>query len=124
MSNLNFLLFCAFVWLSLTAIGNLTDGDNYLTQTDVDDIQTIRDFNIITQTDLSGNTLDSPEKDSNWIVKIVTADYSMFKDIHNLDSEGNPKDNDFVFIRYMIWIFGAALIIDLLIIARGLIFGR
>jgi len=123
MSNLNFLLFCAFVWLSLTAIGNLTDGDNYLTQTDVDDIQTIRDFNIITQTDLSGNTLDSPEKDSNWVVKIVTADYSMFKDIHDLDADGNPKDNDFVIIRYMIWIFGAALIIDLLIIARGLIFG-
>lgn len=123
MSNLNFLLFVACVWLSLTVLGNLTDGDNYITSTDVSDIQTIREFDIITQTDSSGNTIDAPNKDSNWVVKVVTADYSMFKDIHNLDSDGNPKDNDFVIIRYILWIFGAALIIDLLIIARGLLFG-
>jgi hypothetical protein len=61
------------------------------------------------------NTLDT-------FGKVVTFDYTMFKDIHNLDPvTGKPMANDFAIFRYLLIGIGIVMIVELVLVLRQII---
>jgi hypothetical protein len=52
--------------------------------------------------------------------KIIFFDYTMFKDINNIDPvTGKPMANDFAIFRYLLIAIGVVMIIELFIVIRG-----
>lgn len=54
--------------------------------------------------------------------KIIFFDYTMFKDIHNIDpATGRPRANDFAIIRYLLITIGVVMVVELVITLRQII---
>jgi hypothetical protein len=126
--NLRFVLFMAFCWLGFTVIGNITDGSNYITNTNVADITEMQNYNV----SQSDNALDQAisfvtnrvsDLSHGWALfaKITTFDYSMFKDANQpIDPvTGQYPDNDWVILRYAMMIMGAVCVVDIILIMFG-----
>jgi len=54
--------------------------------------------------------------------KIIFFDYTMFKDVNNLDPvTGKPMANDFVIFRYLLIAIGVIMIVELALVLRQII---
>jgi hypothetical protein len=54
--------------------------------------------------------------------KVIFFDYSMFKDMNNLDPvTGKPMANDFAIFRYLLIAIGVIMIVELVIVLRQII---
>jgi hypothetical protein len=127
--NLRFVLFMAFCWLGFTAIGNITDGYNYVTATNVQDMETMSHYevakapsNIVEQAvSYITNKVSDVGNGWAWLSKITTFDYSMFKDANQpIDPvTGQYPDNDWVILRYVLMILGFVCVVDIILIMFG-----
>ena len=89
------------------------------------DITPMSQYSQTKSTDTAGNVADF------WTVgastlgtigKIVTFDYTIFKDIHDIDpATGLPRANDFAIFRYLLIGIGIVMIIELIIVLRQVI---
>jgi hypothetical protein len=126
MNNLRFMVFMAVTWLFLTVIGNLTDGYNYVTNTNVQDLQDMTQYEVQSSPDALGVISETIRTGINgvisgvlWVKKIASFDYTMFKDVNHLDPvTGEPMDNDWVIMRYLLMLMGLALIVDVFITVK------
>jgi hypothetical protein len=54
--------------------------------------------------------------------KIIFFDYTMFKNIHDIDpATGRPRANDFAIFRYLLIAIGVVMIVELVIVLRQII---
>ena len=76
-------------------------------------------------TDTAGNVADFWTMGANTLAtfgKIVTFDYTMFKNIHDIDpATGRPRANDFAIFRYLLIAIGVVMIVELVIVLRQII---
>lgn len=76
-------------------------------------------------TDTAGNVADFwtvGASTLSTIGKVITFDYTMFKDVNNLDPvTGLPMANDFAIFRYLLIAIGVVMVVELVIVLRQVI---
>jgi hypothetical protein len=124
MVNAKLLIGLLWFWVIMQGFGNIMESSQTITSADVTDYVAAQDHTMTSTASATGtgiNFVDIATGAWNVLGKVFLFDYSVFKDVENLDVNGNASTNEFTIFRILLIMVGAVMWIELAILFKNLI---
>jgi hypothetical protein len=124
MVNAKLLIGLLWLWVILQGFGNIMESSQTITSSDVTDYVSAQDHTMTETASSTGtgiNFVDIATGAWSILGKVFLFDYSVFKDVENLDVNGNASTNEFTIVRVLLIMVGAVMWIELAILFKNLL---